>query len=117
MEILHLTRLSDWEAAVRAGTYELSTRGGTLRQVGFIHASTRSQLPAVAELVFHDVSDDLVVLVMDDADLRNAGADVRFEDGGNGQLYPHIYGPIHPQWVTAVLPAYFDSAGKFQLES
>jgi uncharacterized protein (DUF952 family) len=114
MEILHLTRRSDWKAAIEVGSYELSTRGGTLQQVGFIHASTPSQLPAVAELVFRDVSDDLVVLVMDDARLRSAGADVRFEDGGNGQLYPHIYGPIDPRWVTAVRPAHFDSAGTFR---
>jgi uncharacterized protein (DUF952 family) len=114
MEILHLTRRSDWEAAIDVGSYELSTLGGTLQQVGFIHASTRSQLPAVAELVFRDVSDDLLVLVMDDAYLRSAGADLRFEDGGNGQLYPHIYGPIDPRWVTAVRPAHFDAAGTFR---
>jgi uncharacterized protein (DUF952 family) len=114
MEILHLTRRSDWEAAVEAGSYELSTRGGTLQQVGFIHASTRGQLPAVAELFFRDLSDDLVVLVMDDADLRSSGAEVRFEDAGNGELFPHIYGPIDPRWVSAVLPAHFDSAGTFR---
>jgi uncharacterized protein (DUF952 family) len=114
MEILHLTRLSDWEAAIEAGSYELSTRGSTLQQVGFIHASTRDQLPATAELFFRDLSDDLVVLVMDDTHLRSAGSDVRFEDAGNGELFPHIYGPIDPQWVTAVLPSHFDSAGTFR---
>lgn len=113
MEILHLATRSDWDAALGSGTYATSTYGRTLSDVGFIHASTPRQLPAVAEAVYADEPAEIVVLVLDDEVVRAAGVEVRYEDGGNGETYPHIYGAIDPAWVTAVLPAEFDDAGRF----
>jgi uncharacterized protein (DUF952 family) len=48
---------------------------------------------------------------MDIDDVREAGVDVRFEDGGNGELYPHLYGAIRSEFVLDVLPAWFDVDG------
>lgn len=39
--IVHITERSLWEAALKSGTYETSTRGRTLQQEGFINFSTR----------------------------------------------------------------------------
>ena len=66
-ELLHITERPLWEAARRSGAYEMSTRGRTLGEVGFIHCSLRHQLQAVAELLYgsHPDPDDLVVLVID----------------------------------------------------
>lgn len=104
MQILHLALKTDWVAARVAGTYAVSTRGATLEQVGFVHCSTPAQVDGVAQSFYSDVLDDLVVLELDDETVRAAGTDVRYEDPGNGDLYPHIYGPIDPAWVTGVSP-------------
>lgn len=111
MEILHIAEEDDWLDACVSGFYRVSTRGATLDDVGFIHASTRAQLPAVARFVHADNARPLVVLVMDDDEVRAAGIDLRFEDGGAGELYPHLYGAIRPEFVWDVLPARFDENG------
>nr|WP_252980673.1 DUF952 domain-containing protein [Streptomyces chartreusis] len=98
--ILHITERSLWEAARERGTYEMSTRGRTLKEEGFIHCSTRAQLPSVAAFLYgsYDGPDDLVVLVVDPARLE---APLRYEaPKPGGEEYPHVYGPIP---VTAVV--------------
>jgi uncharacterized protein (DUF952 family) len=102
VQIVHVTRASDWANAELAGEYRMSTLGKTLDEVGFIHASTPDQVAATAARVYGASTDDLVVLVMDDENIRAAGTEVIYEDGGNGELYPHIYGPIRLDWVSEV---------------
>ncbi|MFD5638056.1 DUF952 domain-containing protein [Streptomyces sp. NPDC127077] len=92
--LLHLTERSLWEAARASGTFEISTRGRTLQEEGFIHCSLRRQLPAVAAMVYGSYTgpDELVVLVVDAERLT---APVRFEAmTPGGEEFPHIYGPI-----------------------
>ena len=113
MKILHLASKNDWDAALATGSYRVSTRGASIDDVGFIHASAPDQLREVAEFVYADCEEALVVLEMDDAAIRATGTEVRYEDGGDGELYPHIYGPIRPADVTEILPAGFDSEGRF----
>ncbi|MFF4155112.1 DUF952 domain-containing protein [Streptomyces sp. NPDC001651] len=92
--ILHLTERSLWEAARERGAYEISTRGRTLQEEGFIHCSTRAQLPAVAAFLYgsYDGADDLVVLVVDperlDVPLRHEAVKP------GGEEFPHVYGPL-----------------------
>lgn len=105
MEILHLALASDWADAVASGRYAVSTRGATLDEVGFIHCSLAEQLPRVAAFVYADVDEPLVVLTMDRDDLEAGGTVVIFEDGGDGEEFPHVYGAIDPEWVTMVRPA------------
>lgn len=105
MEILHLALASDWSAAQASGRYDVSTRGATLDEVGFIHCSLPEQLPRVAAFVYSDVAEELVVLVMDRDELEAGGTVVLFEDGGDGELFPHVYGAIDPAWVDEVRPA------------
>ncbi len=106
--LLHITRRTDWEAARSAGSYRISTRGVSLDQQGFIHCSLAHQLRRVAEANYAD-ADDLVVLVIDQDRLA---AQVRYEDGGDGELYPHIYGPLPVSAVTGVIPVGRDEAGQ-----
>ncbi len=114
MTILHLAHRDDWDAAATSGSYRVSTRGATLDEVGFIHASYPQQLAALAELVYADDDSELCVLVLDDDAFRSSGTRVQDEDGGDGELFPHIYGPIEPAFVVDVLPAGFDDAGRFR---
>lgn len=113
VEILHVTHRSDWDAARAAGSYRWSTKGRTYEDVGFIHASSRAQLPAVAAFVFAGDSDELCVLFLDTDTITAAGVEVRYEDGGSGELYPHVYGPIDPAWVVDVVPAHLGPDGVF----
>ncbi|HEX5190335.1 MAG TPA: DUF952 domain-containing protein [Streptosporangiaceae bacterium] len=48
-ELPHITGRTDWEAARRAGSYRISTRGVSLDQQGFIQCSHPRQLRGVAE--------------------------------------------------------------------
>jgi len=99
--ILHLTERALWDAARAQGTYEISTRGRTLREEGFIHCSTRAQLPATARRFFDGV-DDLVVLVIDPARLD---VPLKYESNKpGGEEFPHVYGPIPVDAVVAVEP-------------
>ena len=113
MTILHLAHRDDWETAVATGEYRTSTRGATLDEVGFIHASYPDQLPRVAAFVHAGDDQELCVLVLDDELIRADGVRVVDEDGGDGELYPHIYGPLRPRWVVEVRPAGFDAGWVF----
>ena len=77
----HLAELAHWEAALRTGTYERSTRGATLADVGFIHASWPEQLPGVAKVLYARAAEPLVVLEIDPGTLARAGVEVRVEPG------------------------------------
>jgi uncharacterized protein (DUF952 family) len=103
--ILHLAKLEDWSEAVSLGHYSISTRDKTLDEVGFIHCSTAEQLASVASFVYQDYLGELIILEMDLAQLESARVKVLFEDGGNGELFPHIYGPIPVGLVLTTRPA------------
>ncbi|MBT2676639.1 DUF952 domain-containing protein [Streptomyces sp. ISL-14] len=100
--ILHITERSLWDAAREHGTYEISTRGRTLRDEGFIHCSTRAQLPTVADFLYgsYDGPDELVVLVVDPARLD---VPLKYEaPEPGGEAFPHVYGPIRVDAVVEV---------------
>ena len=110
MTILHIALASDWDAAVAVGSYRLSTLGASLDQIGYIHASeNRDQVTRVADLVYAAETAPLVVVRLDEQAIERAGVQVRREDGGTGELFPHIYGEIDPSWATDVRPARFES--------
>ncbi|MER5361346.1 DUF952 domain-containing protein [Streptomyces sp. NPDC002785] len=107
-ELLHLTESPLWEAARGIGTYEMSTRGRTLHEEGFIHCSLPHQLAGVAEMLYGAGSragtgdQDLVVLVIDPARLP---VPVRYESvAPGGEEFPHIYGPVPVDAVVEVRP-------------
>jgi uncharacterized protein (DUF952 family) len=111
-ELLHITERVCWDDAVRAGEYGMSTRGVTLEQEGYIHCSLPHQLRAVAELVYRD-ADDLVVLVVDS---ELVPADIRYEaPTPGGERYPHIYGALPVGAVTKVVSVTRDGSGQMIL--
>lgn len=111
-ELFHITERAAWANALREGEYRVSTRNLTLAEQGFIHCSLRHQLRAVAEYVYGD-ADDLVVLVIDSA---RVPAPVRYEaPGPDSERYPHVYGPVPTRAVTGVVPITRDAAGRLVL--
>jgi len=129
--IYHLALTEEWQAAQRQGSYRSSTRGLSLEQVGFIHASRADQLAATYRRFYGDAG-PVTLLTIDPqrltAPLRfdpaHAGsAEAVGEAGGSGgpletaeaggagsseggekgsELFPHIYGPLP---LAAVLTA------------
>ncbi|AXH95791.1 DUF952 domain-containing protein [Ornithinimicrobium avium] len=105
----HLAEEVHWQEALRAGSYERSTRGASLAEVGFIHASWPEQLPGVAKLLYARAAEPLVVLEIDPRALAQAGVEVREEPGDPDDpaspLFPHLYGPLPVAAVTRTRPA------------
>lgn len=96
--IYHLARGADWDAARAGGVY----RGGAAdRSDGFIHFSTAARLAESAALYCAGIADLLVVAV--DAD--SLGADLRWEEGRDGEAFPHLHGPLDMAAVHWVRPA------------
>ena len=108
---LHLTTKLAWEDALAVGVYSLSTKDKTLEEVGFIHGSFPDQVEEVAGFVFAGSTEELVLLHLDIEKLEANGLVVRIEDGGNGKLYPHIYGAIPCELVDQVVPAHMNADG------
>ncbi len=98
--IYHLALPDDWAAALQAGVYEMSTRGITVADEGFVHCSFAHQIEGVASRFYADV-DELHLLHLD----RDAiDDDLRIEPPADGvdELFPHVYRPIATDEVTAV---------------
>ena len=92
--LYHLALAADWQQARQLGEYRISTRGQSLEQVGFIHASYAGQLEGTHQRFYADVS-DLRLLVIDPTRLAAHGIAVRPEAApGSGELFPHLYGPL-----------------------
>lgn len=89
--IFHIATVGDWESARRSGSYTTSTRGRTLAQEGYIHASRGDQWQAVRERWYADVTEPLVLLVVDPDLLTSPVID---EEVPGGETFPHVYGPI-----------------------
>ena len=110
--LYHLAEQADWADAQAAGIYQRSTRGVSLAEQGFIHCSLRHQVRGIADLLFADV--DGVLLLVIDAD--RVPAPIRYEAAApGGDEYPHIYGPLPLDAVTAAIPLRRDAAGTLLL--
>jgi len=103
-EILHIAPRVAWEAAKQAGVYA----GDTLASEAFIHCSALTEVMSVADARFQGRT-DLIVLVID---ARRVGPEVRWEEA-DGQVFPHIYGPLNLDAVFKVLALEPGPDGRF----
>lgn len=92
--ILHICSHSAWDIAQVQGHY----RAASLDIEGFIHCSTPDQVVGTADLLFRG-QQGLVLLVID---AGKVVAPIKIEDAGNGQFFPHVYGPINLEAVMDV---------------
>ena len=93
--ILHIALPEDWAAARRTGRYTASTRGASIGDVGFLHASdTAAQVEAVGAAIYPDRPDAFVV-GLDEDELVGAALQVRREPGDpsdpSSAEFPHVY--------------------------
>lgn len=105
--IYHIVRADEWERAGAAGEYAPESLG----REGFIHASRAEQVVATANNLFR-ARHGLLLLAIDTARVQ---PEIRYERAGNGQEYPHIYGPLNADAVTNVLPFEPGADGRFAL--
>ncbi len=98
-QLLHLADPADWAEAQQVGSYDRSTRGASLAEVGYVHCSYAHQVEAVAARVYGDWDGELLLLRIDP---EQVGVEVVEEDlEGVGDLFPHVYGPIETAAVTS----------------
>ena len=105
--ILHIASRRQWERAKKVGVYT----GDTLGVEGFIHASAPRQVLKVAERFFRGRK-GLVLLVIDPEKVR---PEIRHEAAGDGEEYPHIYGPLNVDAVVRALKFEPGGDGTFAL--
>ena len=90
------------QSAQPVGEYAISSRGRTLEQEGFVHASYPGQIAGVLQRFYSDVTEPMCLLVIDPEKL---GAPVVDENlAGGDELFPHIYGAIPVSAVVEVVP-------------
>jgi uncharacterized protein (DUF952 family) len=111
--IYHIAAAADWERAVRESQYTMSTRGLTLAEQGFIHASTADQVALVAN-AFYQGATDLLLLVID---TERVDPEIRYEHvPGQAAPYPHIYGPLNLAAVVETRPFEPGPDGEFSFD-
>jgi uncharacterized protein (DUF952 family) len=103
MRIFHIATLADWQQAQESGAYTTSTRGVTLEQEGYIHASRADQWEGVRAAFYADVAEPLVLLEID-TDLLDSPVVEEPPAPGVEETFPHVYGAIAPSAVVAVTP-------------
>jgi uncharacterized protein (DUF952 family) len=106
--IYHMCRRGEWAAAQAAGHYGGSSQD---QADGFIHFSTGAQVRESAAR--HRAGQDgLLLLAVDSEALGDA---LKWEASRGGQLFPHLYGALPVDAVTAVhdLPLGHDGAHVF----
>ncbi len=101
MRIFHIATAVDWAAAQASGAYSTSTRGVSLADEGFIHASREDQWEGVHERYYADADEPLVLLEID-TDLLDVPVVV--EEVPGGETFPHVYGAIPPEAVVNTTP-------------
>lgn len=112
--IYHIATASDWEQARQDGQYTTSTRGRTLAEQGFIHASTASQVAPIANMIYKGEPDLLVLEI----DTDRVGPEIRFEAVPDWDApFPHIYGPLNTDAVVATRPLAPGPDGEFSFET
>jgi uncharacterized protein (DUF952 family) len=102
--ILHLCPQSAWQEALTSGAYHPAS----LETEGFIHCSRPPQILDVANRYFLGAK-DLILLWIEKKDLL---PEVRWEPSG-GDDFPHVYGAINLEAVSAAVPVPCEEDGRF----
>jgi len=112
--LFHAALPEEWAAALVAGVYERSTRGRSLADEGFIHASYENQVEATANRFYADL-DELVLLEIDRERLDVEVIDESPSGNPADEHFPHLYGPLAVGAVTEATPWHRDSGLPWRL--
>jgi release factor glutamine methyltransferase len=104
-QLVHICHRDEWLSAQQIGKYQ----DASLEHDGFIHCSQPEQVLDVANRYYRDVS-DLILLWLDSEKLVS---ELRWESVA-GIIYPHVFGFIDLDAVSAVSDLLPDSDGVFR---
>lgn len=95
--IYHITSEQAWHEAKAKGFYEAAS----LAKEGFIHNSSKLQLPGVQQRYYKDAT-GMIVLHIDEAKLTSP---LKYELAPSiNEIFPHVYGPINIDAVVNTEP-------------
>ena len=101
-EFYHIIDRNEWRQAQAAGSY----RPESLDSEGFIHCSYPAQILMPANLLYRG-QPNLVLLRIDPAkvavEIRQEAVEVTRAGRTAQEWFPHIYGPLNPDAVSAVI--------------
>ncbi len=103
--IYHITKRAAWKQAQQSGFYQ----GDTLASEGFIHCSTAEQVAQTANRFYHGQRGLLLLKI----EPTKVAAEIKYEAAANGELFPHIYGPLNVEAVTQTFDFEPNAAGNF----
>jgi glutathione S-transferase len=104
--LYHLALAEEWQQALAEGVYRRSTRGMSIEQVGYLHASHGDQIAATFERFYADAG-PVRLLSIDPKRLAAAGLEVKEEAApDSGELFPHVYGGPLPCEAVLVAEPY-----------
>ena len=103
--VYHITTQAAWQAAQAGG----ALIPASLADSGFIHSSQSEQILWVANNIFRGQRDLLLLEI----DPRRLQAEIRWDLVEN-TFFPHIYGPLNIDAVTAARPFIPDADGLFR---
>jgi uncharacterized protein (DUF952 family) len=106
--IYHLVPIDYWEAQPTDRPYVPADYA----REGFIHCTGgEDQVAVVANRYYRNDPRAWFVLVLDE---QLIASEIKYEPGGDGLLYPHIYGPLNREAIREVRPMPRDPDGTFR---
>lgn len=97
--LYHLALSKDWQAAKVAGLYTVGSLHRSFEQDGFIHLAYVTQVNVIADLIYRDTPDVLLLTIGPTrlvAEVKEGLADYPPE------LFPHLFGPLNIEDVANV---------------
>jgi uncharacterized protein (DUF952 family) len=112
--LFHAALPEEWADAQAAGLYDRSTRGRSLVDEGFIHASYENQVERVVNSFYADL-DELVLLEVDRERLDVEVVDESPTGDPADEHFPHLYGPLPVSAVAAATSWHRESGQPWRL--
>ena len=106
--IYHLVPPAVWEKALLEGRY----KPASLASEGFIHLSTEAQLFESARIHLSGFEELVVLRVV----VRHLRDELKWEEGRDGELFPHLYGELPFESVDDTLVLVRQEDGSFAWE-
>lgn len=108
-EICKIMSQEEWDASFAVGTTYVAVSEADLRD-GYIHCSSREQLPGTLEKWYREY-ERVIVVTIEPSRLTSV---LKWEPNAVGVPFPHIYGSIVPEAVAAAVALERDGSGRLQ---
>ena len=106
--IYHIVPPAVWEKALLEGSY----KPASVKTEGFIHLSTEAQVLESAAIHLADHEELVVLRVV----VKHVRDELKWEEGRNSELFPHLYGKLPFTAVDDALTILRNEDGSFSWE-